>query len=208
MPKRRGVTMNLEYLSDVELLENFMPKKTAQNILHEYSSIYNVVNCATEKQLKSFKGITPVRAKKILCIRELITRIQREKQKQLKIITTPKDAIEYFSFLEDKDKEEFWVMMLNTKNGVIDSKCVSIGTLNTALAQPREIFNIAVRHMAASIIVAHNHPSGDCSPSMEDIAVTKNIIKAGSLLNIDCLDHIIVGRQKSISLKQEGVIKL
>ena len=199
--------MNLKYLSDVELLENFMPKETAQNILHEYSSIYNVMNSATEKQLKSFKGITPVRVRKILCIKELVSRMQREKQKQLKIITTPKDVIEYFRFLEDKDKEEFWVMMLNTKNGVIGSKCVSIGTLNMALAQPREIFNVAIRYMASSVIVAHNHPSGDCTPSMEDIAVTKNIIKAGKLLQIECLDHIIIGRQHSISLKQEGVIK-
>ena len=197
--------MNLKYLSDVELLENFMPKETAQNVLHEYSSIYNVMNNATEKQLKSFKDITPVRAKKILCIKEMMSRMQREKQKQLKIITTPRSVMEYFSFLEDKDKEEFWVMMLNTKNGVIGSKCVSIGTLNMALAQPREIFNVAVRYMASSIIVAHNHPSGDCTPSMEDIAVTKNIIKAGKLLNIDCLDHIIIGKQRSISLKQEGV---
>lgn len=199
--------MSLEYLSDVELLENFMPKEAAQNILHEYSSIYNVVNCATEKQLKAFKGITTIRAKKILCIKELVSRMQREKQQKLKIITTPKDVIEYFSFLEDKEKEEFWVMLLNTKNAVIGSKCVSIGTLNMALAQPREIFNVAVRHMASSIIVAHNHPSGDCTPSTEDIAVTRSIIKAGKLLSIDCLDHIIVGRQKSISLKQEGVIK-
>ena len=199
--------MNLEYLSDVELLENFMPKETAMNILHEYSNIYNVVNCATEKQLKAFKGITAMRAKKILCIRELVSRMQREKQKQLKIITTPRSVIEYFSFLEDKDKEEFWIMMLNTKNGVIGSKCVSVGTLNMALAQPREMFNVAVRHMASSIIVAHNHPSGDCTPSMEDIAVTKNIIKAGKLLQIECLDHIIIGRQKSISLKQVGVIR-
>ena len=199
--------MNLEYLSDVELLENFMPKETAMNILHEYSNIYNVVNCATEKQLKSFKGITSIRAKKILCIKELISRIQREKKQQLKIITMPKDVIDYFRFLEDKETEEFWVMMLNTKNGIINSKCVSVGILNAALAQPREIFNVAVRHMASSIIVAHNHPSGDCTPSTEDIAVTRSIIKAGKLLSIDCLDHIIVGRQKSISLKQEGVIK-
>lgn len=199
--------MNLEYLSDVELLENFMPKETAQNILHEYSSIYNVMNSATEKQLKSFKGITPVRVRKILCIKEMMSRMQREKQKQLQIITTPRSVMEYFSFLEDKDKEEFWVMMLNTKNGVIGSKCVSVGTLNMALAQPREIFNVAVRHMASSIIVAHNHPSGDCTPSMEDIAVTKNIIEAGKLLQIECLDHIIIGKQHSISLKQEGVIK-
>lgn len=133
--------------------------------------------------------------------------MQREKKQQLKIITTSKEAIEYFGFLEDKEQEEFWVMMLNTKNAVIGSKCISIGTLNMALAQPREIFNVAVRNMAASIIVAHNHPSGNCTPSMEDIAVTKNIIKAGKLLNINCLDHIIIGRQKSISLKQEGVIK-
>ena len=199
--------MNLEYLSDVELLENFIPKEAAQNILCEYRSIYNVVNCATEKQLKTFKGITPTRAKKILCIRELVSRMQREKHQKLKIITTPKDAIDYFRFLEDKKTEEFWVMMLNTKNAIISSKCVSVGTLNAALAQPREIFNVAVRHMASSIIVAHNHPSGDCSPSTEDIAATRSIIKAGRLLNIDCLDHIIIGRQKSISLKQEGMIK-
>ena len=133
--------------------------------------------------------------------------MQREKKQQLKIITMPKDVIDYFRFLEDKETEEFWVMMLNTKNAIISSKCVSVGTLNAALAQPREIFNVAVRHMASSIIVAHNHPSGDCSPSTEDIAATRSIIKAGRLLNIDCLDHIIIGRQKSISLKQEGMIK-
>lgn len=142
-----------------------------------------------------------------MCIRELVSRMQREKHQKLKIITTPKDAIDYFRFLEDKETEEFWVMVLNTKNGVIGSKCVSIGTLNTALAQPREIFNVAVRYMASSIIVAHNHPSGDCTPSTEDIAVTRSIIKAGRLLNIECIDHIIIGRQKSISLKQEGMIK-
>ncbi len=199
--------MNLEYLSDVELLENFIPKKAAQNILHEYNSLYNVVNCATEKQLKAFKGITAMRAKKILCIKELVSRMQREKQQKLKIVTTPKEAIEYFRFLEDKETEEFWVMMLNTKNGIINSKCISVGTLNAALAQPREIFNVAIRHMASSIIVAHNHPSGDCTPSTEDIAITRSIIKAGRLLNIECIDHIIIGRQKSISLKQEGMIK-
>ena len=170
------------------------------------STAHNVVNYATEKHLKSFKGITSIRAKKILCIKELISRMQKDKQQKLKIITTPKDAINYFRFLEDKETEEFWVMMLNTKNGIINSKCVSVGTLNAALAQPREVFNVAVRHMASSIIVAHNHPSGDCSPSMEDIAVTKSIINAGKLLNIDCLDHVIIGRQKSISLKQEGVL--
>lgn len=199
--------MNLEYLSDVELLENFIPKKAAQNILHEYNSLYNVVNCATEKQLKAFKGITAMRAKKILCIKELVSRMQREKQQKLKIVTTPKEAIEYFRFLEDKETEEFWVMMLNTKNGIINSKCISVGTLNAALAQPREIFNVAIRHMASSIIVAHNHPSGDCTPSTEDIAITRSIIKAGRLLNIECIDHIIIGRQKSISLKQERMIK-
>lgn len=199
--------MNLEYLSDVELLENFIPKKAAQNILHEYNSLYNVVNCATEKQLKAFKGITAMRAKKILCIKELVSRMQREKQQKLKIVTTPKEAIEYFRFLEDKETEEFWVMMLNTKNGIINSKCISVGTLNAALAQPREIFNVAIRHMASSIIVAHNHPSGDCTPSTEDIAITRSIIKAGRLLNIECIDHIIIGRQKSISLKQKGMIK-
>ena len=199
--------MNLEYLSDVELLENFIPKKAAQNILHEYNSLYNVVNCATEKQLKAFKGITAMRAKKILCIKELISRMQIEKQQKLKIVTTPKEAIEYFRFLEDKETEAFWVMMLNTKNGIINSKCISVGTLNAALAQPREIFNVAIRHMASSIIVAHNHPSGDCTPSTEDIAITRSIIKAGRLLNIECIDHIIIGRQKSISLKQEGMIK-
>ncbi|WP_196603177.1 JAB domain-containing protein [Pectinatus haikarae] len=110
--------------------------------------------------------------------------------------------MEYFKFLEDKQQEEFWVLLLNTKNNIIKGKCITIGTLDASLVGPREVFHVAVWNMAAAIIIAHNHPSGDSAPSEEDKAVTKRLTVVGKIIGIPLLDHIIIGKYGSLSIKQ------
>jgi DNA repair protein RadC len=110
------------------------------------------------------------------------------------------------SFLAGADRENFVVLLLDTKNKVVGINTVSIGTLNSAVVHPREVFKPAILANAASIILAHNHPSGDPAPSKEDVAVSKKLMEAGRLLEIEVLDHIIVGDDCFLSMKQKGLI--
>ena len=118
----------------------------------------------------------------------------------------PDDVAQIIShYLEHEDREHFVTMMLDVKNRVIGIHTVSIGTLNASLVSAREVFKAAILCNAASIILAHNHPSGDLTPSPEDLQVTDVLKKAGSLLDIEVLDHVIVGEQGShVSLKRLG----
>jgi DNA repair protein RadC len=108
--------------------------------------------------------------------------------------------------LEAQDREHFVVILLSSKNAVIGVETVSVGTLNASIVHPREVLKPAVVNSAAAIILAHNHPSGVATPSQEDIAITKRIKKAGEVLGIDVLDHVIVGHGTYQSLKELGVI--
>ncbi|MEP6754478.1 MAG: JAB domain-containing protein [Chthonomonadales bacterium] len=119
----------------------------------------------------------------------------------------PDDVATIFKdLLEDRDREVMAVMMLTTKNEVIAIHIVSIGTLDYAMAQPREVFKSAVLLGAASIVIAHNHPSGDATPSDADKVITARLVQAGCLLGIEVLDHIIVGADSFVSLNRLGVL--
>lgn len=125
----------------------------------------------------------------------------------VKQIKQPTDVAEMVkAYLQGVDREHFVVVMLDTKNKVIGINTVSIGSLAMSIAHPREVFKPAILANAASIILAHNHPSGDPSPSNEDIKVTKNLVEGGQLLNIGVLDHIILGDTHYLSMKAEGLI--
>ena len=121
-------------------------------------------------------------------------------------ISGPTDAAAILhEYLKGTDRENFVVLLLNTKNRVIGINTVSIGSLNASLVQPREVFKPAILSNSASIIIGHNHPSGDTSPSREDTALTKRLIKAGEILDITVLDHIIIGFGYR-SMKEQGEI--
>lgn len=105
--------------------------------------------------------------------------------KELSLIKTTDDAINYFEFLQDKQVEELWIAVLNTKNNVVLSRCISRGTVNMSVVNPREIFNVAIKNMASAIIIAHNHPSGASMPSNEDISLTKKVMNLSEMLGID-----------------------
>lgn len=124
-----------------------------------------------------------------------------------KTIRGPEDAHEIArQELDTSPCEKFLVILLNTKNAVIGTSIVSSGTLNAALVHPREVFQRAILSNAAAIIVAHNHPSGNTSPSSEDIALTKKLVESGKILDIPVLDHIIIGDYGYASLKEKGLL--
>ena len=122
-------------------------------------------------------------------------------------IRGPEDAFELVrNTLEDADREMFTVIYLNTKNEPTAIHTVSVGTLNSSLVHPREVFKAAVMVNAASLILAHNHPSSDVQPSREDIEITRRLVEAGNVLGIQILDHIIVGSGRYRSLKDAGML--
>lgn len=140
-----------------------------------------------------------------------VVSIQMVKEKSLLYetnkITTPSDAYEIAKkFLEGADREHFAVMCLDTKNKVNALNTVSIGTLNSSLVHPREVFKPAILANSAAIILVHNHPSGDPTPSQEDLAVTKRLSEAGQIIGIQVLDHVIIGDERYVSLQERGVI--
>lgn len=122
-------------------------------------------------------------------------------------VRSPEDGYNLLKlFLEDKDREYFIVIALNTKNEPVAINTCHIGSLNASIVHPREVMKLGILSNAASIIVGHNHPSGQPSPSKEDIDVTERLKKAGAILGIELLDHIIVGDESFISLKEKGYI--
>lgn len=122
-------------------------------------------------------------------------------------VRSPEDGYNLLKlFLEDKDREYFIVIALNTKNEPVAINTCHIGSLNASIVHPREVMKLGILSNAASIIVGHNHPSGQPTPSKEDIDVTERLKKAGAILGIELLDHIIVGDESFISLKEKGYI--
>lgn len=136
-------------------------------------------------------------------------RVVRESSQkaEVKKIRSPRDAANIFrEYIGHADREHFVLMLLDTKNQVIGLHTVSIGDLSSSIVHPREVFKVAVAMGAASIIVAHNHPSGDTTPSPEDTAVTRRLSEAGELLGIEVLDHVIIGGDiVFLSMKEKGL---
>ena len=108
--------------------------------------------------------------------------------------------------IADPNKEFFMALYLNTKNGVLKQEIISIGSLNANVVHPREVFRTACMISASSIIVAHNHPSGDPTPSREDIEITKKLCEAGKMMGIEVLDHVIIGYDRNYGFKESGLI--
>ena len=159
-------------------------------------------------ELMQVKGVGKVKGTQLLCIGELSKRIwKRDTLRKIIAFDRPEAIVNYF--MEDMrhmEQEELHVMFLNAKNVLIRDQLISRGTVNASLASPREIFLLALRHGAVNLILVHNHPSGDPSPSQDDCQITKRIREAGSLLGIHLLDHIIIGDNSYSSLKKEGML--
>lgn len=161
----------------------------------------------TLEELKKFKGIGDLTAQRIHSSLGLAKFIRKSKERNERyVIRSPEDGASFVSDLSTLSQEHFVVLYLNTKNHVIHRKTVFIGSLNASVVHPREVFREAVRQSAASIICAHNHPSGDSEPSQEDIHVTRRLAEAGKMIGIELLDHLIIGNNQFTSLKEKGLV--
>ena len=183
-------------------------KENAIDISNRVLKTYNfdgLSSLSFQELKKEFKNQVP--ALKMLAMFEVFRRTNKVFKKGFKTeIKTAKDVYRYFvDHLQDKKKEHFYVLLLDTKNKVISEELISVGTLNASLIHPREVFNPAIKANANAIILVHNHPSGDCTPSNEDKEVTKRLNKAGEILGIKVSDHTIIGKYDYFSLKQNGI---
>ena len=203
--KKKGVSS----LSDAELMAIVLGrgnrKENAIDISNRVLKSYNLdklPDLSFHELKKEFKNQVP--AMKIMAMYELFRRTNKLKKKGFKPkIKTAKDVFSYYvDELEDKKKEHFYALLLDTKNRIIAEELISVGTLNTSLIHPREVFNPAIKASSNAVILVHNHPSGDCNPSKEDKDITKMLYHAGDILGIKVLDHIIIGKDKYYSFKE------
>ena len=157
------------------------------------------------KKLTTIKGIGRAKAAGLVAGFELAKRGLNQGMGIEPTITSPADVLGLLTDIKDRRKEYFVALFLNARNQVICRENVSVGSLNASLVHPREVFVPAVGSSAASVILAHNHPSGDVTPSREDIELTRRMVQAGEIMGIEVLDHLIVGSERFLSMKEANV---
>jgi len=196
-------------LSTAELIASIIQTPTALHtanyLLARFGGLIGLARASTE-ELVEVDGLGPAKVAQLKAAFELARRLLVTSPEEKPKLRSSADAANLLMLdMMNLTQEHLVVLLLNTKNHLIKTVTVYVGNLNTSLIRIGEIFTPAIRHNAASIIVAHNHPSGDPSPSPEDINVTSMIVQAGKLLDIEVLDHIIIGCQRYVSLKERGL---
>jgi len=185
----------------------------ARELLRQFGSLTALVR-SDPKQLRNLKGIGPTKARELKSALELARRLSQEQVEEKAAVHSPEDVARLLREpARELDHERFWVVLLDTRNRMKQGPVlVSQGVLNASLVHAREVFRPAVTHAAAAVILAHNHPSGDPSPSPEDLKITRELIHAGKILGIKVLDHVVVGQirpgQNSYfhSLRESGLV--
>lgn len=216
-PRERLIKYGVESLSLQELLSLIFGRgvrgesviSISQKLISAFGSL-NQLSEATVEELKKIRGLGLAKACQLRACFEISKRLAKEeslnKHKSI-IVRSPKDI---FPVLKEKiinfHKEYFIVASLDNRNKVINVDIVSIGTLNSSLIHPRETFEVAIKNHAAGIIICHNHPSGELEPSKDDLVVTKNLVEAGKLLNIEVADHLIITKDNYYSFKENNII--
>lgn len=160
---------------------------------------------ARAEELCRVRGIGPAKAAQLVAAVELGRRLAASRPARPRIQCPADVSRLLMAGLRDLDREHFYVVLLNTKHYVLGVDLISVGTLNGSLAHPREVFRAAIRRGAAALILVHNHPSGDPTPSPEDVQVTRRLVEAGRLMGIDVLDHVIIGDNCYQSLRELGM---
>ncbi len=211
-PRERFQRYGSEALSDAELFAILLRTGSkGENVIDMSNRLINeygldkLFECSL-KELQSIKGIGPAKAMQILTISELQKRISQSK-KPIKKITCAQDVFDLFhERLKDEKQENFYVLMLDTKNNVIGEQLISKGILDASIIHPREVFKPAIKNSASKIILVHNHPSGDPKPSEEDLEITEKLIKSADEIGQTPLDSIIVGADKWWGWKEKKKI--
>jgi DNA repair protein RadC len=212
-PRERLIQFGPAALSSMELLAITLRSGAggngaiglAQRVLEEMNGLPGLAR-ATASELTQVEGIGPVRAVTVKAALELGRRALAVVPTERPRVTSPAEAAHILiPEMMHLEQEHLKVMLLNTRNVVLRTPTIYIGSLNTSVIRVGEVFRAAIRENAAALIVAHNHPSGDPTPSPEDVRVTRELARAGELLGIDVLDHIVIGDQRFVSLKECGL---
>jgi DNA repair protein RadC len=214
-PRERLLKLGSEALSAQEILALILGRGikgesvmvTSQKLLSRFGNLRGIANASVE-ELSEIRGVGLAKAAQIKAALELSKRLEGDAGEQQKpMVKSPEDVVNIVkSQLKGKKKEHFLVLCLDTRNRVINCRPVSIGSLDTSIVHPREVFKEAVSSSAASVVFVHNHPSGDPEPSKEDVELTKRLVKAGEIIGIDVLDHIIVCDRSYLSLKAKNFL--
>jgi len=211
-PREKLISKGTQNLKDEELLaillrtgrEGKNVLELARQVLTKYPK-KRLLKMQYEDLIK-IKGINSAKACTILAAIELVKRALEKGEETLPIIRSTKDVIAQAVYMRDKTREHLMTIYLNARNEMIFKKPMFIGTLNANLVHPREIFQEALKQNAASVILVHNHPSGDPEPSQDDLEITKRILEAGKIMGIDVLDHVIITKNKIFSFKEKKLI--
>lgn len=210
LPREKLIKYGPNKLTNVELLAIIL--KTGQKGKNVLSVARDILGEFGEKdlpyisfnELKNLPGVGKVKACQIIACFELGKRLLKDKK--VNLFLTPKDVFDRLIEYRDKKKEHFFVFYLDVKNQEIKFEVISVGVLDASLVHPREVFEPAVKYLAAQVIVAHNHPSDNVEPSENDLNITKRLLEAGKILGIEVLDHVIVSKNHFFSFKEKGLI--
>jgi len=212
-PRERLAKQGVSALSDAELIAIILRTGTSkENVVGLALKLLGKFNLEKLSRvditkLKKIFGIGEAKACQIAACFELGRRLSISKVGKMPKINHPKDVVALISpKLAGQKREHLIGIFLNSRKRIIKEETIFIGTLNASMIHPREIFKIALDEDAVAIILVHNHPSGDLNPSNEDIKITRELVKAGKLLGITLLDHIIIERKKYFSMREKGII--
>jgi len=213
-PRERLQRLGVEALSAQEILALILGRGisgesvmvTAQRLLSQFGSLKGIAGASLE-ELSQVKGIGIAKGAQIKAAVELASRVEGYSETADKpLVKTPDDVAGLVhNRLKGKKKEYFLALLLDTRNQLIRVAEISVGSLDSSIVHPREVFKEAISASAASVIFAHNHPSGDTEASEDDVQLTKRLAEAGEIMGIDVLDHIIIGDKSYLSLKREGL---
>jgi DNA repair protein RadC len=213
-PRERFMKSGPQSLSNHELIAILLCTGTKEEsvlqlsnrLLTQFEGL-RLLKSATLQEMTEIKGIGQTKAIQILAAVELGRRVSNLAFDERFCIRSPEDGAKYMmNDMRFLTQEHFVCLYLNTKNQVIHKQTIFIGSLNASIVHPREVFREALKRSAASIICLHNHPSGDPAPSREDIEVTKRLAECGKIIGVDLLDHLIIGENKFVSLKEKGYL--
>ena len=211
-PREKLIAKGAENLKDSELLAILLRTgKAGKNVIEIASQILTKHSKKrllqmTYQDLVKIGGIDSAKATPLLAAFELAKRALEVNDTNLPTISTPKDVVAQLTDLRHNKKEHFIALYLNARNQLVYKETISMGTLNANLVHPREVFEPALKHSAAGIMVAHNHPSGDPKPSEDDLEITKRLVEAGKMMGVELLDHVIIATSNHFSFKEERLM--
>ena len=214
-PREKMLLRGKAALTDAELIAILLRSgnhhesavELAQRLLSKTGNSLPALSRMTYKELCDFKGIGEAKALSVIAALELGNRRRLSDAGTKKRISSSNDAFQILApLLSDSPYEEFWVLLLNRANQVISYKCVSEGGLSGTVADPKKIFKLALEHYAAAVILCHNHPSGNLIPSEQDKNLTEKMSMAGKFLEIQVLDHLIIGINNYYSFADSGIL--